>query len=88
MKGDPIVVLPSCLTVLCNYKQTGVQVVCVEADKVCRVSSAGVETRREKLEWKTKDVDPSMKDLESIVDHIDGYPKIYDFTVEGKPAYD
>lgn len=28
VKGDPIVVMPRCLTLLCNYKQTGVQIVC------------------------------------------------------------
>lgn len=27
-KGDPIVVLPRCLTLLCTYRQTGIQIVC------------------------------------------------------------
>lgn len=29
VKGDPIVVLPECLTILCNYKHVGAQYVCV-----------------------------------------------------------
>jgi hypothetical protein len=30
VKGDPIVVLPTCITPLCNYKQTGIKIVCYE----------------------------------------------------------
>jgi hypothetical protein len=30
VKGDPIVVLPECLTILCNYKHVGRQYVCIE----------------------------------------------------------
>ena len=30
VQGDPIVVMPECLTLLCNYKHTGVQYTCVE----------------------------------------------------------
>lgn len=81
VKGDPIVVLPSCLTLLCNYQQTGVQIVCTEADEVCKVSSDVPTTYQERLAWTTKNVEPSMKNLNSIVDHIDGYPKIYSFRV-------
>ena len=36
VKGDPIVVLPECLTLLCNYKHTGNQYVCIEDEAVCR----------------------------------------------------
>lgn len=36
VKGDPIVVLPpSCLTPLCNYKQTGIKIVCKEKEQLC-----------------------------------------------------
>ena len=34
VKGDPIVVLPECLTPLCNYKHVGRQYVCVEAEEI------------------------------------------------------
>lgn len=36
VKGDPIPAMPECLTVLCNYKHTGRQYVCVEDDGICR----------------------------------------------------
>lgn len=36
VKGDPIVVLPECLTLLCNYKHVGNQFVCIEDDGICR----------------------------------------------------
>ncbi len=29
IKGDPIVILPRCLTLLCTYRQTGIQIVCI-----------------------------------------------------------
>ena len=35
VKGDPVVVLPECLTILCNYKHTGNQYVCVEDTGIC-----------------------------------------------------
>ena len=28
IKGDPITVLPECLTLLCNYRHTGIKIVC------------------------------------------------------------
>ncbi len=30
VSGDPIVVLPRCLTLLCTYRQTGIKIVCYE----------------------------------------------------------
>ena len=35
VKGDPIVVLPRCLTLLCTYRQTGIKIVCYEKEKRC-----------------------------------------------------
>lgn len=35
VKGDPIVVLPRCLTLLCTYRHTGIQLVCYEDQEVC-----------------------------------------------------
>lgn len=80
VKGDPIVVLPSCLTILCNYKQTGIQYVCTEEDATCRTNQPVPETLLERMKFK-QDKDPSMKHLDSIMDHIDGYPKIYNSTI-------
>ena len=30
VKGDPIVVMPECLTLICNYRHTGFQWTCIE----------------------------------------------------------
>lgn len=30
VSGDPIVVMPRCLTLLCTYRQTGIKIVCYE----------------------------------------------------------
>ncbi len=35
IKGDPIVVMPRCLTLLCTYRQTGVGIVCTEDNQMC-----------------------------------------------------
>jgi hypothetical protein len=35
IKGDPIVVLPRCLTLLCTYRQTGIKIVCQDATSQC-----------------------------------------------------
>jgi hypothetical protein len=80
VKGDPVVVLPECLTILCSYKHIGRQYVCIEAEEVCRGNLPVPEGLFSKLEWKLH-ADPSQKNLGSIVDHIYGYKKIYPFTV-------
>lgn len=36
VSGDPIVVLPRCLTLLCTYRQTGIKIVCYEDLQLCR----------------------------------------------------
>jgi hypothetical protein len=80
VKGDPIVVLPECLTILCNYKHVGRQYVCIEEEQVCRGNLPVPEGPFSKLAWKIH-ADPSQKNLGSIVDHIYGYKKIYNFTI-------
>jgi hypothetical protein len=83
VKGDPVVVLPECLTIICNYKHTGNQYVCIEDEMVCRGNLPVPEGVFGKLSWKIH-ADPSQKNLNSIVDHIYGYKKIYHFTVVEK----
>jgi hypothetical protein len=80
VKGDPIVVLPECLTLLCNYKHVGNQYVCVEEEGICRGNQPVPETFIGKMKWRMNP-DPSQENLGSIVDHIYGYKKIYNFTV-------
>ena len=80
VKGDPIVVMPECLTVLCNYKHTGSQYTCIENDEKCtKDKKKEVKGFLHEMLWK-KRADDSMKNLGSIVDHIYGYKKIYNFT--------
>lgn len=35
LKGDPITVLPECLTIFCNYRHTGIKIVCVKDTEIC-----------------------------------------------------
>lgn len=73
--------MPECLTPLCNYKHTGNQYVCVNEQEICRGGQAVPELFFEGLEWTTMNVDPDEQNLGSIVDHIYGYKKIYNYTV-------
>lgn len=80
VQGDPIVVLPECLTILCNYKHTGIPVTCVENQQECTIGVGEPRGMIEKIQWRRK-ADPSMQNLGSLVDHITGYKKIYNFTL-------
>ena len=78
MKGDPIVVLPTCITPLCNYKQTGLKIVCYEKDQVCKQER---DTPDIPVLSDFTQMDSDIKNMKSIMDHINGYPKIYNFTL-------
>ena len=80
VKGDPIVVLPHCLTLLCNYKHYGIQIVCTEEDSKCVQNDDVPETFFGKILKSTTGIDSDIKKMRSIMDHVDGYPKIYNFT--------
>lgn len=80
VKGDPIVVMPSCLTTLCNYKHTGVQYVCEEDTMICSGCMSVPEDIFGRMQWR-RHAEPSQKNLGSIVDHIYGYKKIYNHTI-------
>jgi len=80
IKGDPITVLPECLTPICNYKHTGIQYVCTEDNGICQGGLPVPEGIFGKLEWRIN-ADPSQKNLGSLIDHINGYPKIYNHTL-------
>lgn len=82
VKGDPIVVLPECLTLLCNYKHIGNQYVCVENETTCRGNQPVPEAFFERWEWTMgSKLTQQQQNLGSIVDHIYGYKKIYNFTI-------
>lgn len=85
VSGDPIVVLPRCLTLLCTYRQTGIKIVCYEDQQICRQEEEipDDDDEVEIIKHLTKDyveAAPGHK-LESIMDHVNGYPKIYNFTL-------
>jgi hypothetical protein len=71
VSGDPIVVLPRCLTLLCTYRQTGIKIVCYENELTNKLH----RVRR------SFEVDSDIKQMRSIMDHVNGYPKIYNFTL-------
>lgn len=86
VSGDPIVVLPRCLTLLCTYRQTGIKIVCYENQAQCN-QEVEIPDDDDELSL-TMDrvrrsfyVDSDIKKMRSIMDHVDGYPKIYNFTL-------
>jgi hypothetical protein len=86
VSGDPIVVLPRCLTLLCTYRQTGIKIVCYEKDARCN-QEVEVPDPDDELTNKLQrvrrsfEVDSDIKQMRSIMDHVNGYPKIYNFTL-------
>lgn len=85
VSGDPIVILPRCLTLLCTYRQTGVKIVCYENEQVCRqeVEIPDDDDEVQAITHLTKEIVGTENDqqLDSIMDHVNGYPKIYNFTL-------
>ena len=79
VEKDPIVSMPTCLTLLCNYKQTGIPIVCREGSQACYMNEE--VSYRYYLRAGNYLLEHG---LNSIVDHIDGYPKIYNFTLIDK----
>lgn len=85
VSGDPIVVMPRCLTLLCTYRQTGIKIVCYEDKQVCQQEAEIPDDDDEVqiVKHLTRDImqaEPGTE-LQSIMDHVDGYPKIYNFTL-------
>jgi len=81
IKGDPITVLPHCLTLLCNYGHTGIQIVCIENSSECRSSDEVPETFSSMVLGAVSHIASHAKNLNSIMDHVEGYPKIYNSTL-------
>ena len=94
IKNDPIASLPICLTLLCNYKQPGIPIVCKKNLQECSVKNA-----KEYEENSTFSVEELANAIASgveehyaheydegesvggIIDHITGYKKIRDYTL-------
>lgn len=79
IKGDPIVSLPECLTLLCNYRHFGKKIVCHFDTKTCHVEA---EFDVKDPKWQTENVDEDISKMGSVIDHIEGYPKIYEYALE------
>jgi hypothetical protein len=80
VEGDPVVILPRCLTLLCTYKQTGIRIVCNEAAQTCNQTAPDDPVLFKHLI--NDGLNPREgHNLKSIMDHVDGYPKIYNFTL-------
>lgn len=86
MSGDPIVVMPRCLTLLCTYRQTGVKIVCYEDQLLCKQEVEVPDPELQLRRWWKKEeegqIDSDIENMRSIMDHVDGYPKIYNFTLQ------
>lgn len=79
--SDPIVGMPRCMTLLCTYRQTGIKIVCYDDRKVCQqeteIPDDDFEQNVKHLTREFISSDYGHK-LSSIMDHVEGYPKIYD----------
>lgn len=89
IKADPIAVLPRCLTLICNYHQTGTPVVCNKNTQTCKVKVNGEDdeepTAMEYMDALATAVqehytEEQFEDVDGIIDHITGYKKIKDYT--------
>lgn len=95
IKGDPITVLPECLTFFCGYRHAGIKIVCNKKKQICAQAK---ETDDSDIFGKMMDTYDSIvdmdediknvKDVEGLIDHIYGYPKINDFALQinGRPV--
>ena len=84
IKGDPIPILPECLSIFCGYRHAGIKIVCNKKTLVCEqqketddlnLFSRAVQTY-EDLKEQTED-----DDVKGIIDHIYGYKKIATYTL-------
>lgn len=83
VSGDPVAGMPTCLTLLCNYKQVGIKLTCYEDRAQCVREADEIETPYDQVR-KFATIGKSImktRDVQGITDHVDGYPKIYNFTL-------
>lgn len=89
IRRDPIAFLPRCLTLLCNYRQTGNPIVCYPGKKECRYKKKSVEDELEMPEavsYLLGELNEHKEEIADgefggILDHIFGYKKIKDYTL-------
>lgn len=88
IKADPIAVLPRCLTLICNYKQTGTAIVCNKNTQTCQAKNASEEEEMSDAEYLnalaeavTDHYSEEGDNVDGIIDHITGYKKIREYTL-------
>ena len=69
MDGDPIAVMPRCLTLICTYRQTGIKIVCYEDDQVCKQEHEIPDDDDEDIESRRK----GMRNIGWMGKHSNGY---------------
>ena len=85
---DPVPAFPTCLTILCNYKQTGIAFVCVESTETCtRKTSDSISLFQEAANLVSELKEHSselMKDDSNggVINHIFGYKKVKTYTLK------
>lgn len=86
IKADPIAYLPRCLTFVCNYRQTGTPIVCVEASQTCTINGEESFPMLPQMKMIGGEIVEHASEISNgkvggIVDHIYGYKKIRDYTL-------
>jgi len=91
IKGDPITVLPECLSIFCGYRHAGIKIVCRKKKGTCaqekEVDNGNLVGQMMETYDDMINMDEEMKamiksqDVGGLYDHIYGYPKIHDFTL-------
>jgi hypothetical protein len=84
IKGDEIVVLPRCLTLLCTYRQTGVGIICHPDKEICVQEEYIPEERP--FEY-LREIQKSRtffgeEQFGNLIQHANGYPKLYNYTLK------
>jgi hypothetical protein len=83
---DPVSALPTCLTPLCNYMQTGIAHVCAASTSTCTCKDNdefNLSQRGAHLvsELKEHSFELIRGNFNGIIDHVFGYKKIKEYTL-------
>lgn len=84
IKGDEIVILPRCLTLLCTYRQTGVGIICYPDKALCVQEEFIPEDRPFEYLMAIQNNRKYFGDsgYGNLIEHANGYPKLYNYTLQ------
>jgi hypothetical protein len=81
-------VLPVCFTPICNYKQTGTPIVCNKKTEICTRKVVSEEEEMTKADYVRVFAEVAKEhysekegEVDGLLDHIYGYPKIKNYTL-------